>query len=831
MNAITEVALAGFLHDIGKPLQRAEAELSDQARRMESMLCPSDQGRPSHLHVLWTNDFLENHLRWLPEGLNRSRISQLASAHHRPGDPEHFLISEADRLASGHDRRAFEASERRTYKEVPLSSSFTGLRLRERASAAEGCYVPQPLRPDESLFPGPDPRRSLVPEYRAVMTAMEHVLDSWPTVPPAHVCEAITSVSQEYLTCIPASTIDEPDVSLHDHASLVAAFAGALYAYHQDTSTFDERSIRDRSTRKYLLISGDLSGIQSYLFAMPTEGRRGRARAYRARSFYLAMLTHAASIRLLDRLRLTPFNRVMDAGGRFVLLAPNTDAARDAIAAVRRECDEWFLHEHGGRLLLTLDASVQCAGEDFMGDRFRDCYRWLQHAADTAKRRKLAAWLQPGGCWHEGNQRLTCSNMQERDRRAFDQDAELGRQLPRATYVGLWASQDAPAGLLDEPRDLIGYRMQLFNRSPGLDAIASAASFFRIRASDPSDDWTPLRAMAGYVPRFTEDDVSRLNSGGQADDQDADEEEQEPVHAGAVMTFEHLAQLSKKTPAEPGGKVVGQAAIACLKADVDRLGFLFSNGFEGRVSFGRVATLSRTLDFFFRSFLPTRFTDRDSPYRHVYVVFAGGDDLMLVGPWHVMFRLAGDLRGWFGRLAAGNADVTLSAGLAVGHGRTPISSLAAVAEEQLQLAKNAGRNQVAVFGTVFTWEEYASALEDGRRLDRLLENGDQPGRLSIRPGFVYRLLQYERNARRVEEARAGSSRVRLSDLHEELTWRSHLSYDLERNIRRGIRSPVPVETEEDLHWLESLVGLDVRSSPTRRLRLAATYALYRNRGG
>ncbi len=73
--------------------------------------------------------------------------------------------------------------------------------------------------------------------------------------------------------------------------------------------------------------------------------------------------------------------------------------------------------------------------------------------------------------------------------------------------------------------------------------------------------------------------------------------------------------------------------------------------------------------------------------------------------------------------------------------------------------------------------------------------------------------------------------LRLECLHGELTWRSHLSYDIERNIRRRIRREDISAVQDDLNWLESLVGVSVRATPTRRLKLVATYALYRNRGG
>ena len=60
---VNEMILSGLLHDIGKFMQRAFEgmnALSPQSRNMENMLCPLWEGRHSHYHVLFTNEFCEH---------------------------------------------------------------------------------------------------------------------------------------------------------------------------------------------------------------------------------------------------------------------------------------------------------------------------------------------------------------------------------------------------------------------------------------------------------------------------------------------------------------------------------------------------------------------------------------------------------------------------------------------------------------------------------------------------------------------------------------------------------------------------------------------------
>jgi CRISPR-associated protein Csm1 len=76
-----EVILGALLHDIGKFFQRAftsESELSEISRRMDNTICPVTQGRYSHRHVLFTNEFCDQYLSSLPQGLNKSSITNLA---------------------------------------------------------------------------------------------------------------------------------------------------------------------------------------------------------------------------------------------------------------------------------------------------------------------------------------------------------------------------------------------------------------------------------------------------------------------------------------------------------------------------------------------------------------------------------------------------------------------------------------------------------------------------------------------------------------------------------------------------------------------------------
>lgn len=831
MNETLEIAVAACLHDIGKLLQRAGLDLTQQAKNMEQMLCPTNEaGYGTHRHVLWTNDFIERFADRLLPSIDRGKLNHLASSHHRPSEPLQWIIAEADRLASGHDRRPPEQESEEGYLHVPLHSIFAELKLKEGRQGPPPWYPPHHDLTASVATQTVRPVPLLRPNYKSVADRLAGELSGWDRVPVQLLCETLVSLSARHLAMTAASTIDEADVSLHDHLMLVAAFAAAIYQYHKQQGSLEESPIRNRSLVKFRLVCGDLSGIQNFIFAPAPEGMgKGIARTFRARSFYLSMLTHVATIELLTAAGLPSFNRVIDAGGRFVLLTDSTESTLEQLRSTERRLQRWLVENHHGVLTLNIDYALTASGEDFIGPRFKTLYRRIQASADAAKSRRLAAWLQNGDRWNEVGQCLSGLNYRQLREAAFERDRHIGRHLPDARFIVILDKGARCPGLLSEEG-----LVQLFDRS--LQLLASPdealhadglADLFALEGKDESvaPSWIPRRPLANHVPLLTADDGEHLNR--VMPESDETEDEYERREPGKLATFQHLAYFARRPVGD--GKARGTSMIGVLKADVDRLGLLFSRGFGDKASFGRVATLSRMLDTFFKSFLTARFREPDSRYRHVYTVFAGGDDLMLVGPWDVMLDLAADLHRWFKTFACDNPDVTLSAAIVFGRAKTPVSSLGRLAEEQLERAKLAGRKRIAVLNRILTWDEYHRALSDGKRLFALASAGS--GRVPLlNNAFLYGLLRASQQAEEIALAQQENRAVPLAAV----TWRSHLAYDFRRNVLDRIdRDRSLSVSKDDRDWLEQLMGLSARRDPghERILRVAATYALYMNRGG
>ncbi len=215
----------------------------------------------------------------------------------------------------------------------------------------------------------------------------------------------------------------------------------------------------------------------------------------------------------------------LDAGGRFVLLVPNTPDASAALQRLRGELDAWMLAQHGGALTLTLDAALALSGRDFLADRFGGSWAALHRAAEAAKRRRLAGFLQPvPGTWDPGRALLPYLHDEQHRRREHDRDVQLGGRLPEARFAGFWSGV-APPELPAEPLDVLGYQFQIFAQPPDTRPVAEAIDFFACAIDDAQHDAAGWRAMTAYLPRLTHDDVAALTTAaGDAADEDPEDE-------------------------------------------------------------------------------------------------------------------------------------------------------------------------------------------------------------------------------------------------------------------------------------------------------------------
>jgi len=220
--------------------------------------------------------------------------------------------------------------------------------------------------------------------------------------------------------------------------------------------------------------------------------------------------------------------------------------------------------------------------------------------------------------------------------------------------------------------------------------------------------------------------------------------------AGEIVDFEYLAKKSR-----------GDNAIAVIKADVDNMGNFIKNS-DVTQSFINFDTFSKGINNFFSLYVPRKMKEK---FENSYTVFAGGDDLLIVGSYDQMIELAVFVRQEFMKFIK-TKDLSISFGIILAKPSTPISFLAQTSEKWLESSKEMdGKDAITIFGKTAKWESYLSVRS--KILDEFVKfNIDNTA-------FLYRLLELCEMSKNVCE-----------DVRNTM-WKSKLSYSFTRNMQGG----------------------------------------------
>ncbi|MDW8168213.1 MAG: type III-A CRISPR-associated protein Cas10/Csm1 [Acidobacteriota bacterium] len=837
------VILGALLHDIGKFGERTQQPLPHWAEPLRN--------EARYSHEPYSAVFVEEHLgRW---PLDMATVRRLVLKHHVPSLPDELLVSLADRL-SAYERAEAEGDEEgaRGRAETTLRTVFSRL-FAVSADAAQYHELAHLSLDPRTLFPRPDAVGSAV-AYRALW---ETFICEIARVPQGD-WRTLLAVLRRFTWAIPSDTRRDiiPDISLYHHLKTTAAIAACLV--REGLSESDLQTLHDALTNCWkkapltareeellkrpvcALVKGDISGTQDFLYLLTSSGA---ARGLRGRSFYLQLLTETIAEWILRRFRLPPANILFVGGGHFYLLLPY----REAIERLR-ECREriarvlWKVHR--GDLALLLDsaavAAIDFLEEEAGGKAFADKWdevsrriseqkqRKWHDLGDTAMLNELFAPRQRGltaedtcqVCHNEGALEIEDGVRKCQHCRGFE---ELGRLLRDPTHLVLFAVPEADPPELGDWRDVLrafGTEAWLVHEGedvPHKPPGATAATVYTFDTTDFLAEDILRRFRWGDLPvsydfRWLADATPRKRN----------EHGQE-----VIAEFADLAQASE-----------GVKWLGVLRMDVDSLGEIFKSGLGRQATISRMSTLSESLRLFFEGWVP-RLCQQYNGFRQggkdaLYLIYAGGDDLFIVGAWSVLPELARCIRDDFRKFVGGD-HVTLSGGIAIEHPKFPLYQLAANArhaldDEAKEFRRPNGRSKDALsfLQTAVGWEDFVHLADWKDKLLRMLRPGETAPALPR--AFLMRLMEIhalyaENRARwRRAERRREITREQLEELVHYDKWQWRLVYHLSRFAERYTAH------QETINCLQQAIVREPNGFITR-LRLLARWVELLTREG
>lgn len=650
---------------------------------------------------------------WLKQFISDQAILDCIRYHHHqeiinaslPQDSLAYVVYLADNISSGADRREIEGSGEKAFnKNRPLESIYNLLNNNHGNAVHKVAAIGKNIN-----YPQAPQAHDYSPEYKKISHEMFEALKGI-EFSTAYI-NSLLEILEAYLSYIPSSTFlaEVSDISLFDHSKITAAVAACLVLYleSQGRQNYAQELFKNRDQfygeQAFSLLSIDVSGVQQFIY---TISSKGALKGLRSRSFYLEILLENLADELLAACSLSRANLIYTGGGHAYLLVPNTEEVKQKIDLALANYNRRLAEKFGTRLFVA-HGIKECSANELMSktedpEAYANIFRSVSaqiaqkklHRYSPQELRLLNSNNQTD---KEGRECSICGvsgNLVEQDEviicstcAAF---ADISNMLIRPEVVLTVINEKFSGPCLPlfsaEGKDLYLYALEaekvkeLLKHSPARVVRLYSKNTFRTGFSLATKLW-----LGDYAAKNSE---------------------------GLLKTFAELAQDSQ-----------GIKRIGVLRADVDSLGKAFVNGFVRAddpqnkyryVTISRTATLSRSLSIFFKYHLNALLEKGEFSLsekqgsRNIVIVYAGGDDLFLVGAWDEVLTAALDIRRAFTSYTGG--ALTLSAGFAVFEPGYPISRMAAEAAALERAAKEhiypgGTKNSLSLFGLEIVGEK------------------------------------------------------------------------------------------------------------------------------
>ncbi|MEM6807532.1 MAG: hypothetical protein AAF696_39405, partial [Bacteroidota bacterium] len=472
----------------------------------------------------------------------------------------------------------------------------------------------------------------------------------------------------------------------------------------------------------FLLVKGDLSGIQKFIYSEIDMSEAGNTRELskklRGRSFYIAILTDLIADLVIDHIGLAAPNLLYSGGGHFVLVAPNHPEVLQILSSINQKVN-LFLHKHiGGRIDLILGS--QACGKDLF-EQTSTYYPKLSQQISKLKLQKHKSYL---------SQIIHGSHSLKNREINFQDDGRMGRFLPHSeilielrTTKPINESEKANSSLVSyfEFEDIYRYLFMpriKYGKGEVYDKLneiiqenwTSEISEIIVHRVNNTDFLDPAALIYPKYPNFP------ISFGyvlvGTEAPKKTDEDGKLDVMDFSELSEKYIELDEKDSTSKELDLDFNRLGI--MRLDLDNLGNIFAKGLGENPSFKRVSTLSRELSLFFSGYF-----NSIARKRRMYVTYSGGDDAFVVSSWLNTMHFATDLHKHFQKFVCHNQDLTFSSGIFICSPHFPVAKFASITAEEESKAKSFKRvldgkeiskNAMSAFNHTLSWDEYPRML-------------------------------------------------------------------------------------------------------------------------
>jgi len=749
---IEKVALSALLHDIGKFWQRTGQEKPFSQQEKEYF--------NTYEHALWSGCFIEKYV-------NEADIHRWALHHHikELDEWQMKVIKLSDWLSSG-ERNVFEhVKNQNTEAEPPtcrnstarLENIFDNLELdnNKAEKTNQKTYFKLSKYPDysdDNFFPQ-SLHEGNSNEYTTLWN--EFITDlkflGWSETNKLNLPYSTwLSLLKKYTSRIPSATPTKeqkifPDISLFQHLRITSAISACLsHSYLNKTITDNDIDQMINSWSKNLsqsepsanpdtndlsqievatFLCGDISGIQEYIYSIPTKGA---TKQLKARSFLLQLICEFIAIYICEQFDLPPANIIYSGGGRFFILLPKN--AKEKVEELNKKISDELLNYMKGDLHLLL-ATTPVKLSHFEKGKFTEVWKSVTREIGKRKQQKYSIFQTEEryndifGTMDKNkypvSEYFLAGNPEEDDSQQME---EIGKNLRNAKWmvrkIETKVNEYNPPPL--QFINSLGFNYEFYNELKEinlddvveitfLDKFDITSTITQILCNKYDKISLAFRPFASYWPSLEENlDVNKKPL-------EKDDNRYPPL---APAQFKDFAKTTQ-----------GPEKIAIFRADVDSLGEIFQKGLSENNTLSRSAMLSSALSDFFEGYV-NHLAQQESYKGTIGIVYSGGDDLFIVGSWDKVIDYAFQLREDFSDYT--HERLSFSGGIIIIEDSIPIRLSAKMAEAAENQAKTYTRNisnngsfkenkkdAIVIFDTPIGYEEKDTILKIKKQLLKL----------------------------------------------------------------------------------------------------------------
>ena len=726
---MNKLQMGALLHDIGKLVRR-----STQMKYNLSHVKAGEKYIKKYIKDEEILDMIKYHHY---EELQKADIEKDSLA---------YIVYEADNIASGVDRIKRESNEKGIEKS-PLNSIFNSI---DRNSNTIKKSFDRSMTYNEDSFNIPKENILKIEgeEYTSILNVFEREMNQ---MKDNVSLERLMIIFEEISQYVPSSSyVDYPDVSYFDHVKLTTALAACMYMYDIENNINDykkeykENNKRSRLKKKFLIVSGEFTGIQDFIYNITSKSAM---KSLRGRSLYLELFIEHIIDDILSELGLSRANLLYSGGCKFYMILPNIEKSKHVLDRYKEIINYFLLQELGTKIYYEVaytETNVYELGNGF-GEKIKnknilsEIFRRLSSKASRGKLQRYSkiqleklfdenSILNNKNQWDNTKECGICRKNEVNEilaKNRLDDDTcicnscksyiEIGKQVSMLYNIKdrflVEFNEEVDGSIFylpsysDVDRKYVYLKIENEETIKGLmkEDNNKIKRYYSINNYYSKDKLCKNIWIGNYNPK-TENDINGKKN---------------------LIEFRELVERSK-----------GIKRLAVLRADIDNLGNIFQYGFEDRdergnllengykyITLSKSVVLSRYLSDFFkrniniilernknisRNEIFNKYCDvikeGESQARNIVLVYSGGDDIFAIGTWDDIIEFSVDLRQALKDFSGDK--ITISAGIGFFSDGYPVYNMARITEELETLAKSyrktendiPTKNSVALFG-------------------------------------------------------------------------------------------------------------------------------------